>query len=150
MKIENIANNYYCWMPPKQFSSTCCKWHLTPPCFQWFQLPAILWAHGRNVSSFQATWPLASYVPWLLKGFVLNCKLHSILMLLHVDSDSCDRSGVGRKFLCEEQSWKTWKVWSPVGTCLKKLISNTEVNNILFLASFKLTFQSTCVFVYEI
>ena len=39
---------------------------------------------------------------------------------------------------------KLEKFWSLVGTCLKKLISNTEVNNILFLASFKFTFQSTC------
>ena len=27
--------------------------------------------------------------------FQLNCKLHDILMPLHVESDSCDHSGVG-------------------------------------------------------
>ena len=35
--------------------------------------------------------------------FQLNCKLHDILMPLHVESDSCDRSGVGI-FPCEETS----------------------------------------------
>jgi len=37
---------------------------------------------------------------------VLNCKLHDILMPLHVESDSRDRSGVGI-FSRKEMSWKS-------------------------------------------
>lgn len=73
----------------------------------------------------------------------LNCKLHDILMPVHVKSDSCKCSGVGI-FSLEEMSWKTsyicvslfhvhifpsgyWKIFhSPVGAYLKKLILDPE------------------------
>lgn len=82
---------------------------------------------------------------WQKIPFQLNCKLHNMLMLLHVESGSCDCSGVGL-FLCKKTSWKTLhfqallqrqsstlfltttffqnekKIHSLVGTCLKRLI----------------------------
>ena len=93
---------------------------LEPPCFQQFQLPAIPWAHGRNTC-----FPFEQgclHCAWLLEGFVLmSCKkktswsvsdlrelhfkLDNIFMPLHVESDSCNHSGV-QIFSCEQRSWK--------------------------------------------
>ena len=83
-------------------------------------------AWQKQVLSFQAAWPLASYVA--LEGFILmacieendfmfslqtkksafqlNCKLHDILMALHIKSDFCNLSRVGL-FSRKEMSWKT-------------------------------------------
>ena len=53
-------------------------------------------AWQKHLLSFHVTWPLVLCVPWLLEGFLLNCKLHSILMPLHMEYDSSNRSGVDR------------------------------------------------------
>ena len=52
---------------------------LVPPCFQWFQLPAIPWAHARNMC-----FPLKQHgrllCAWLLEGFILMaCKKKMML-----------------------------------------------------------------------
>ena len=114
----------------------------------------------KHELSFRATWPLALFVA--LEDFVLiaviennvmsclvsklrelsvwqknpflSCKLHDILMPVHIESDSCNFSGEG--ILCEEyyvfccegklvttffhlMTEKKKKIKKPVGICLK-------------------------------
>ena len=52
---------------------------LVPPCFQWFQLPAIPWAHARDMC-----FPFKQHgrllCAWLLEGFILMaCKMKMML-----------------------------------------------------------------------
>ena len=93
-----------------------CKQHLAPPCFQRFQLPAISWAHGRNCFRFLGGFWKALYDGTQEENVTLSLQtkraiylmktpfqLHDILMPLHTESDSCDRSGVGI-FSCKKSS----------------------------------------------
>ena len=63
MSLE-LARGRDSWCWPKgarPLGTRMCNQHLAPPCFQWFQLPAISWAHGRNCFRFLRGFWKASY-----------------------------------------------------------------------------------------
>ena len=145
-----------------------CNQHLAPPCFQRFQLPALSWAHGRICFRFLRGFWKASYWRHVRRKFYVKSpnqesylsyltktpfQVLDILMPLHTESDSCDRSGRSRNIFVQKTvlntfrfcvlPWRknfltlfgdhifcifhlvTMKIFqSPVGACLIKVISD--------------------------
>ena len=76
--------------------------------FLWIGLAkALYWWHVRRKINDVIFHLRTKRVIYFMKiPFQLNCKLHNILMPLHMESNSCACSGVGI-FLHKETSWKT-------------------------------------------